>query len=101
MTNGDAATHALAEAFGKVVEEAVGRGIKPLEDRLNSLEDRLNSLEDRLNSLESRMNSLESRMNSLELRMNSLESELHEVHECVQIPEAMERRALIGQTAGK
>ena len=94
MTNGDAATHALAEAFGKVVEEAVGRGIKPLEDRLNSLEDRLNSLEDRLNSLESRMN-------SLELRMNSLESELHEVHECVQIPEAMERRALIGQTAGK
>ena len=73
MSNGDAATHALAEAFGKVVEEAVGRGIKPLEDRLNSLGS----------------------------RMDSLESELHEVHECVQIPEAMERRALIGQTAGK
>ena len=73
MTNGDAATHALAEAFGKVVEEAVGRGIKPLEDRLDSLES----------------------------RMDSLESEVHEVHECVQIPEAMERRALIGQLAEK
>lgn len=37
MTNGDAATHALAEAFGKVVEEAVGRAIKPLESEIREI----------------------------------------------------------------
>lgn len=38
MSNGDAATHALGEALGRVVKEAVAEAIKPLEDRMDSLE---------------------------------------------------------------
>jgi len=63
MKNGDAATHALAEALGMVVVEAVGKAVKPLCDRLDALE-----------------------------------SEVHEIHELVQVPETMERKALIGQS---
>ena len=86
MTNGDAATHALAEAFGRVVEESVKRAIQPIEKRLESVEGRLESVEGRLESVEG--------------RLESVESEIREIHELVQIPETLERRALIGQGTG-
>lgn len=73
MENGDGAKHALAEALGMVVEEAVGKAVKPLEKRLDSIERRL----------------------------ESVESEIHEIHELVQIPETLERKALIGQNVGQ
>ena len=79
MANGDSATHALAEAFGRVVEESVQRALQPIEKRLESVEGRLESVQERL---------------------ESVDSVIREIHELVQIPETLERRALIGQGTG-
>lgn len=76
MENGDAATHALAEAIGKVVEEAASRAVSPLQKAIQEVREDVKSIQQRL---------------------GSVESQIHEIHDLVQIPEAQEHLRLIGQ----
>ena len=76
MENGDAATHALAEAFGMVVEEAASRAVSPLQKEIQEIREDVKSIHQRL---------------------GSVESEVHGIHDLVQVPEAQERLRLIGQ----
>lgn len=47
-TNGHAATHALAEAFAGVVEGAVTRAVKPIDEKVETIITEMGEMESRL-----------------------------------------------------